>query len=828
MQWYSVIPAQARIHAGTVTQHQVMDSRLRGNDETGMPFPAPYSPLRSGIIMDVNPPTDPQSVQPPADDGPSAFEQMFEHAPDAIFVESTDGDVIDVNEQACELHGMTRDELLGKHVLDLVPPEQRSVVQKEFPRFAKGSMKMYEGQSLHKSGRCIPVELITSQITYKGQPALLIHVRDLSTRKALHQSDALNQAILQTLPGGILRLDAKRRIVFANDQAIQFFCLEHDADQQCYHWSENCQLLHEDGTALDMQTHWPGYRCMDDLKRQEAVTLGLLCQHGPQSWAVFSATPVVDRRTRICQGAVVSFVDTTKLRSTMLALRESEYRFHLAFDHAPMGMVLASPEGKFLQINNRFCQMLGYHWSELIKLSFPEIANPQDHELCAVFATKTFTSKATRHSTRKCYVHRDGHDVWCQLTITVIRNDDGEPMYCLSQIEDLTPQLKAQAQREQLEQRLRQAQKLQAIGTLASGVAHDFNNMLLAIESYLDMAQTQYQRGQDPTRAIQNIRQAITQSTGMTRSLLTFARQTRGAKQSLDMAQLVEQSVTTLKPLIPASINVVIDNQIKTPLHIDADASQIQQLLMNLVVNARDAMPQGGTLTLKLQSQRAEGRRPLLDLSVCDTGVGMDKKTRHRLFDPFFTTKSRGQGTGLGLAVVHGIVIDHHAQITVQSELGTGTCFKITFPVNHSHNHGQPDEVGHATGPFHVMLLQGDPILHQVLDTLLSEHDIHLDGLPDARSLTCHLQDNPQQTYDLLVCDEHPDSQPDEALVNELLNRQPRFKWVLMTTTDKPSQPARHVTQAVRLKQPMSVRELAQHLLDILEAPAGNSSLNLP
>lgn len=742
---------------------------------------------------------------------------ILNHAPDAIFIESLDGYVLDVNLQACHLHGMTREELIGKHVLELVPPDQRELVKKEYPNFADGKLQLYEGYSLHKSGRQIPIELITSQIQYNGQPALLIHVRDLSTRKALHQSDALNDALMQILPGGVIRHDAQGRIIFANEQAIAFFCLTFNEQEQCYQWSPQCKLLHEDGTPGDMQKDWPGYICMQTLQRQAETMLGMACQCGTTSWGVFSAMPVVDHQTRVCLGAVISFIDTTQQRNTMMALRESEYRFHLAFDHAPMGMVLTSPDGKFLQINNRFCRMLGYRWADLIGKSFFDIARPEDNAKCQKFVDMLHNTKATRHSTRKRYIHREGHDVWCQITVTIVRDAQGKPQYCINQIEDLTPQLKAQAQHEQLEERLRQAQKLQAIGTLASGVAHDFNNLLLAIESYLDMAQTQHQRGQDPTKALQNIRQAIRQSTGMTRSLLTFARQTNGIRQTVDLLSIIEQSLQTLKPLIPATIHVIVEDHTQCPLQIRADASEIQQLIMNLVVNARDAMPEGGTLTIRLESERCNAHRPLLHLWVCDTGIGMDEQTRQRLFDPFYTTKSRSQGTGLGLAVVHGIVTDHQARIAVLSEPGEGTRFKITFPAISPSDPQSDTTTDSPPSQRHLVLVQADTMLKQVLATMLSEQHVTVHGVANITELESMLLANDDLRCDLLVCDDIPQSLPTDSLCKILKQRQPSFRWVLMTDRSTPPSPMAYASHALLLRQPMPVRELASHLLEVLD-----------
>lgn len=778
-----------------------------------------FSELSCGYDHVVNQKSDPNNQFQHIGAEHEVVSGLLYHAPDAIFIESLEGFVLDVNKKACQLHGMSREELIGKHVSDLVPADQREIVLAEFPQFADGQMQLYEGYSLHKNGQSIPVELIASKIQYHGTPALQVHVRDLSTRKALHANDNLNDALMQSLPGGMLRLDINRRIVSANDQARDFLCLTQDSESLFYNLPEDCQLYLEDGNVGDLSKHWPGYLCMEQMKRQKEITLGfkcLNCCNDQIRWGVFTAVPLLDPKTRLCQGAVVSFVDTTTLRSTILALRESEYRFHMAFDHAPMGMVLSKLDGKFSQINQRFCNMLGYTWSELIKLSYPEICPPEDQKRCEAFLQTVLGNKATLHHTQKRYLHKKGHIVSCQATVTVIYDEQGKPQYCLSQIEDLTPQIKAKAQRHALEERLRQAQKLQAVGTLASGVAHDFNNLLLAIESYLDMAQTQFDRGENPTQSLQNIRQVIRQSAGMTRSLLTFAKHTNGNRQLIDMAQLIEQSLQTLKPLIPTSIQIQVDNQIKSPLVLEVDVSQIQQLLMNLVVNARDVMPKGGTLTFRLESERCESRHPQLILWVCDTGVGMEKEIIDRIFDPFFTTKARSQGTGLGLAVVHGIITDHKATIEVFSVPNEGTQFKITFPATHVPENQPPEAPPILQPQRRIILVQNDPMLEQILRAMLSKHQILIQGATNAKELLSFLQQNPQIKYDLMLCNDQSPSQPCKPIIDDLKRRNAYFQWVVMTTQNTPPTDQAYASKALILTHPMPVRKLAQRLLDIL------------
>ncbi len=255
---------------------------------------------------------------------------------------------------------------------------------------------------------------------------------------------------------------------------------------------------------------------------------------------------------------------------------------------------------------------------------------------------------------------------------------------------------RADEERARLQEQLHQAQKMEAVGLLAGGVAHDFNNLLLVISAHAELARGRLSREsdiggslEDVLRSLEMVEQAVEQATGVTRSLLSFSNRLPVAKRATDLCVGIEEASRILRHTLPASIELVIDTGCEPAPWVNADPTQLQQIVLNLAINARDAMPGGGKLRISVSPpatdavesapSRTTGKH-IARLVVSDTGTGMPPETQSRIFEPFFTTKSRGRGTGLGLAIIHGIVQDHGGQIEVHSEVGSGTTFTISFP----------------------------------------------------------------------------------------------------------------------------------------------------
>jgi CheY-like chemotaxis protein len=222
---------------------------------------------------------------------------------------------------------------------------------------------------------------------------------------------------------------------------------------------------------------------------------------------------------------------------------------------------------------------------------------------------------------------------------------------------------------------------MEAIGLLAGGIAHDFSNLLTALSAYTHQAQQALPDDHKAGEALRHIEETTEQATSVTKSLLTFSHRTPANKERLNLREPVENAGRFLERVMPPSIEMVMDLDTPVPLEVLADGTQIQQVVMNLAINARDAMPQGGTLRVALSPQPSQGTPSEALLVVSDSGVGMSKETQERIFEPFYTTKERTQGTGLGLSIIHAIVEEHDGRIIVDSEVGKGTTFTIGLPL---------------------------------------------------------------------------------------------------------------------------------------------------
>jgi signal transduction histidine kinase/ActR/RegA family two-component response regulator len=279
---------------------------------------------------------------------------------------------------------------------------------------------------------------------------------------------------------------------------------------------------------------------------------------------------------------------------------------------------------------------------------------------------------------------KNGESYWELASISPIMNTAGAITHFVAVKEDIT-------ERKRLEAQLRQAQKLEAIGQLAGGVAHDFNNILAAIIMQVGLLQMKSDLNEEIRQALKELEAGAQRAASLTRQLLMFSRRSVLAVKPVDLNEVVTHLLKMLNRLIGEQIDLRFDRKTDLPI-IDADAGMLDQVLMNLVVNARDAMPKGGRITIGTSvahlgaAQAAENpeRRPgtFVCLKVLDTGCGMDPTTSKRIFEPFFTTKEIGKGTGLGLATVHGIVAQHKGWLEVESEVGHGTCFLVYLPVS--------------------------------------------------------------------------------------------------------------------------------------------------
>jgi len=373
--------------------------------------------------------------------------------------------------------------------------------------------------------------------------------------------------------------------------------------------------------------------------------------------------------------------DTTDLKRSEQALRISEIKFRSLFENVPDGVFQITPDGRIITANPSFAHMLGYDSPEdLLHLNLGrDLSFDQNGQKTLL---QQFEKNGDTHNLEITLKKKDEKPLIALGNIHAVQDEHGAIQYYEGALTDIT-ELK------NLEEQLRHTQKMESIGMLAGGIAHDFNNILQIIL----MNTVKFKRTQsDPEalmRAVDMINRSVQRGAGLVRQLLTFARKTEIVFQSLNLNGTIDELKRILIQTFPETIDVKVDLDPNLP-SVVADQTQFHQVLLNLCVNARDAMPRGGTLSITTRTVPGSSLRDRFPDShernytcvmVSDTGTGMDKQTLEKIFEPFFTTKEVGQGTGLGLAVVYGIIKSHHGFIDVESEVGRGTKFHVYLPV---------------------------------------------------------------------------------------------------------------------------------------------------
>jgi PAS domain S-box-containing protein len=369
------------------------------------------------------------------------------------------------------------------------------------------------------------------------------------------------------------------------------------------------------------------------------------------------------------------------------ALSRNEAQLRFLFENAAVGIVLVSSSGHMVKCNPAFCQSVGYSPEELRSLRFSEITQAEDVDSENEEFEKLLAGSANAFQMKKRYVNKCGHTVFANLNASLIRTASGAPVYGIHIVEDITQRHLAEQESARLQTQMQQAQRMQALGTLAGGIAHDFNNILASIVGNVEFAVEALPKMHESRRHLDRISEAASRATELVRQILAFSRLQAAQRRPLQLESVVQEAVKLLRSTLPAMIEIRMTMDPTTP-RILADSTQIHQILMNLGTNAAHAMiERGGILSialerLELKDGTIAGLKEGLyaHLNVTDNGSGMDPATLARVFEPFFTTKPHGQGTGLGLSVVHGIMASHSGEIQARSSLGAGSSFDLYFP----------------------------------------------------------------------------------------------------------------------------------------------------
>ena len=435
----------------------------------------------------------------------------------------------------------------------------------------------------------------------------------------------------------------------------------------------------------------------------------------------------------LAPAVIAPLVVSHRSLSILAMLRDSEERFRAMFESAAIGTGVLDLEGRIVTSNRALEQMFGYTKEELAELTAAELTHPDDRARELELFQELAEGRREEYRLEQRCLAKGGEVLWGHHTVSLVRDGFSRPKFAIAMLEDITPRKQAEEERLRLESQLRQAQKMEAVGQLAGGVAHDFNNLLTAIRGYSEFALNRLDDGNPGLRKdIEEIAKSADRASSLTRQLLAFSRKQLLQPRILQLNDVVGEMDKMLRRLIGEDIEVV--TVVGRALgRVKADPGQIEQVLVNLVVNARDAMPDGGKLTIETTNvdideeaaTRHDGLAPghYVMLAVHDTGLGIDAETKSRLFEPFFTTKEPGKGTGLGLATVYGIVKQSGGYISVESEPGQGASFKIFLHrlepgVEHGDRIVQLEE-GRPSGSETVLLVEDEEVVRNLVREIL-------------------------------------------------------------------------------------------------------------
>ena len=605
--------------------------------------------------------------------GEARYRAIFNAAADSMVLRDADFRVVDVNPAYEKISGRRREEALGRNDLTMSPPELTEHVRGLHARALAGEPVMFEALARRKNGERFDIETRGVPILHEGRPHVLYIGRDITARKGaeevLRASEEQYRAIFNAAADALVLRDAEFRIVDVNPayEAMSGYSREEviGLDRVVANPPEiehQMRILHRKalaGEPVMIET----VRVRKDGSRRDVEVRGVAIRHRGKPHVLYIGRDISERKR--AEGE----------------LRASEEQYRSIFNAATDALVLRDADARVVDVNPAFLKISGYTRDEVVSGSRWIFAGAGQAALAKEMHRRVIAGESVDfevHGTRK-----DGSRLEVEMRAVPILYR-GRP-HALGMARDIT-------ERKALESRLRQAQRMEALGHLTGGVAHDFNNLLAAIMGYLVLASERESAAGDAKlggyleQALASCRQAH----DLIQQMLTFSRGQRGSPRPLALADAAAESLKLLRSSLPSSLEIEAFFEETSPVMLDP--VQLDQILLNLSINARDAMAGIGRIEVAVRAASLRGkavcascrkrfRGDFAELSVADSGPGIAPHVLERMFEPFFTTKEVGRGSGMGLATVHGIVHEHQGHIMVEAAPGAGSRFRILLPM---------------------------------------------------------------------------------------------------------------------------------------------------
>ncbi len=809
--------------------HQITEMVL---DDQGRPL------RESGTMQDI---TERKLTEEALRQSEERYRMMFERNPTPVWVfDHATFAFLAVNDAAVALYGYSRKEFLRMTVLEI---RTSDVVPSSLERTAAApGLARAPGRTHHrkKDGTIFPVDILTHEIEFAGQPARLVLVVDMTEAEraaaALRTSEARFRALSESAPLGIFECDAAGRVVYSNPALIALTGRP-AGDSLGRGWEEN---IHPEDRAA-MSAGWARAAAEGSAWDKE---LRLLRPDGSVRWVHTLTAPGKDAEGRIT-GFVGTVEDITERRVTEIAMLESEERFKFVARAVSDVVWDWNLSANTLWWNDGFLTTFGFAAGEMK----PSIAawtgriHPDDRSRVVDSIQHAIAGGTETWSAEYRFQRKDGSYTYVQDRGYILRDAADKGIRMVGGMRDLTEQKKMEAQS------LR-AQRMESIGTLAGGIAHDLNNVLTPIMMAIELLKRA--PGGDPrrTKILNTIEVNSRRGADLVRQVLSFARGLDGRRVAIHLAPLIKDLEGVISEIFPRNIRVVV-NVSPDLAPIVGDPTQLHQVLLNLVVNSRDAMPDGGVLTLTAtnvtvdtqfartstgsrrgMNQEAKAGLHVL-LQVTDTGLGIPPEVRERIFEPFFSTKEPGKGTGIGLATVQSVVKGHGGFLNFDSEVSHGTTFKVYLPADPAL------QTAEVVPPVKAELWRGRDELVLVVDDECSIREITQETLEfyGYRVITAvdgaeavALYAKQAQQIAVVVTDMMMPVMDGAATIQVLKRINPAVKIIAASGIDSGTNVAKAANAGVKhfLPKPYTAETLLKLLRDVLDRPAADESRSLP